>query len=291
MKIAHVLILTLAAGLTARGDFSYTSTRKSAAGQTTANAGDQSTKHYLKGQKMKIDGGGRATVMDFDEQTLTSIDNNRKTYTVTKFGDLGQTLQRTDVEMKVDVKKTGETRSINGYHASEVVMTMDIDNPQGPAAGTKMQMEMHMWFSPDVPGAQELRAFHEKNRDRFPWAALGGGGNQSMQKAMADMQRKMAEMNGVAVLQVVRVKSGGNDAQAAQMQQGMAQARARLEEMQKQGGPQAAAATQALARMGGTSSGSGALFEMTTESGNFSTDAIQDSVFAIPAGYQKSDKK
>jgi hypothetical protein len=85
---------------------------------------------------------------------------------------------------------------------------------------------------------------HEKNRDRFPWAALGGGGNQGMQKAVADMQRKMADLNGVALLQVVKVKSGGNEAQAAQMQQGMAQARA-------------------LARMGGTSSGSGALFEMT----------------------------
>jgi hypothetical protein len=291
MKIAQVLILTLAAGLTARADFSYTSTRKSTAGQTASKAGDQTTKHYLKGQKMKIDSGGRATVIDFDEQTVTSIDNNGKTYTVTKFGDLGQTLKSGDVELKVDVKKTGETRNINGYNASEVVLTMDIDNPQGAAAGMKMQMEMHMWLSPDVPGAQELRAFHEKNRDRFPWAALGGGGNQSMQKAMVDLQRKMADMNGVAVLQVVKMKSGGNDAQAAQMQQGMAQARARLEEMQKQGGPQAAAAAQALARMGGTSSSTGALFETTTESGDFSTGSIPDSVFAIPAGYQKSDKK
>jgi hypothetical protein len=102
-----------------------------------------------------------------------------------------------------------------------------------------------MWLSPDVPGAQELRAFHEKNRDRFPWAALGGGGNQGMQKVVADMQRKMADLNGVALLQVVKVKSSGSEAQAAQMQQGMAQARARLEEMQKQGGPQAAAAAQA----------------------------------------------
>jgi len=30
---------------------------------------------------------------------------------------------------------------------------------------------------------------------------------------------------------------------------------------------------------------------MTTESGDFSTGSIPDSVFAIPAGYQKSDKK
>jgi hypothetical protein len=75
---------------------------------------------------------GRATAIHFDAQTLTSIDNNAKTYTVTKFGDVGQTLKNSDVDVKVYVKKTGETRNINGYNTSEAVMTMDIDNPQGP---------------------------------------------------------------------------------------------------------------------------------------------------------------
>ena len=75
------------------------------------------------------------------------------------------------------------------------------------------------------------------------------------------------------------------------MQQGMAQARAQMEAIIKQGGPGAAAAQQALARMGGAASGGGSLFEITMESGDFSTSRIPDSVFAIPAGYQKSDRK
>jgi hypothetical protein len=70
----------------------------------------------------------------------------------------------------------------------------------------------------------------------------------------------------------------------------MAQARAQMEAMAKQGGPQAAAAQQALARMGAPS-GSGSLFEITTESGGFSTGSIPDSVFAIPAGFQKVERK
>jgi hypothetical protein len=108
-----------------------------------------------------------------------------------------------------------------------------------------------------------------------------------MQKAMVDLQRKMAGLNGVPVMEVVRMKAAGSggDAQNAQL----AQARARLEEMQKQGGPQAAAAAQALARMGG-GSGGGSMFETTMESTNFSTAAIPDSVFAIPAGFTKADK-
>jgi hypothetical protein len=105
---------------------------------------------------------------------------------------------------------------------------------------------------------------------------------------MADLQRKMAGLNGVPVLQIVKMKAAGGDPQAAQAQQGMAQARARLEEMQMQGGPQAAAAAQALARMGGGSGGS--LFEITMESGNFSTDPVPDSVFEIPTGFAKAEK-
>jgi len=48
-----------------------------------------------------------------------------------------------------------------------------------------------------------------------------------MQKAMAEIQKKMAGMNGVPVLQVMKMSMPGNSAQAAQM----AQARARLEAM------------------------------------------------------------
>ena len=288
MKLARIVILSLAAGLVVRADFSYIATRKPAAGQ--AAAGGQVTKHYLKGQKIKIDTGGTAIVMDFDAQTVTTINNNSKTYSVKKFSDLGDALKQSDVDLKIDIQKTGQTRNINGYNASQAVMTMDVDSPQAQKAGMKMRMEMEIWVSPDVPGSQELHAFNERNRARFPWAALAGGGNPGMQKAMLDLQRKMAEMNGVPLLEVMKMKSGGNEAQAAQMQQGMAQARARLEEMQKQGGPGAAAAAQALARMGAMSPGSGgSLFETTVESSGFSTAAIPDAVFAIPAGYQMTE--
>jgi hypothetical protein len=157
----------------------------------------------------------------------------------------------------------------------------------GPAAaqGMKMQMEMDMWLSSDVPGASELRAFYKRNGERFPWAALGGGaGNPGMTKAIADMQKAIANQGGVPVLQITRMKAAGNEQMNAQM----AQARARLEEMKKQGGQQAAMADQALARMGGLGSGAGgSMFEVTMESSAFSTSPIPDTVFAIPAGYTK----
>jgi len=152
---------------------------------------------------------------------------------------------------------------------------------------------MSMWLSPDVPGASELRNFYQKNAPKFPWAAIGAGGNPQMQNVIVEMQKRMAGSGGgVPVLQVIRAKAAGNEAQQAQMQAGMAQARARLEEMAKQQGPAGDAARNALARMGGASGGGGgSLFEMNIESSGFSTSSIPDSEFAVPSGYQKTEKK
>src|SRR5947199_177272 len=99
MKTAYVTIVALACSLTARADFSYTQTRKSASGMGMAGAaggaaGNQTSKHYMKGQKMKTDSGATALIMDFEAQTITTINNDQKTYTVTKFADTAQVLKK-----------------------------------------------------------------------------------------------------------------------------------------------------------------------------------------------------
>ncbi len=279
MKPTHVPLLMLAVSLTAHADFSYTMTQK---------GGDQTSKHYFKGQKMMVERGTKSTIMDFEAQTLTSIDNAAKTYTVTRFSDMANAA--TGMDVKADIKNTGQKKTINGYNANQVIMTMDVEMPQARQAGMKPQMEIELWVSQDVPGREELTAFYRKNGAHLPMAALGGGNNPSMQRAMAKLQQQMAELDGVVVMEVIRMKSGGGAGgpSAAQTQQ-MAQARARLEAMAQQGGPAGAGAQQALARMG-AGSGSAALFETTMEAGNFSAGAIPDSAFAIPAGYQPLDK-
>jgi hypothetical protein len=186
----------------------------------------------------------------------------------------------------------------------------------------KMHMEMDMWISADVPGVQDMRDFYQKNGAKFPWRALAGQGNPQMASAMAELQKKMATMNGVPVQQIIRMKapggslppamSGGapagpNAAQMQQMQAGMDKARATLEAMAAQGGPAAEIAKQQLARMGGGGGGmagmpgmaarggaasggaaSGNMLEMTLDSGDFSNAPIPDSAFAIPDGFQKN---
>jgi hypothetical protein len=292
MRVKCVLFFTLAAGLTARADFSYTMTMKAAGGMAAAMpANNRVTKTYLKGQKMKMDSGATAMILDFDGQTITNIDQNQKTYTVTKFSDMAGAVSKAGLDVNVDVKETGQRKTINGFNASEVILSMEMDSPQGRQVGMKMRMEMDIWISPDVPGGQELRAFYQKNAGKFPWTAMagdGGRGNQSMRNAFAEVQRKMADMKGVPILQVMKMGASGNQGQMAQMQKGMEQARAQLEEMKRQGKlpPQL---EEQLKRMTAASSG-GSMFETTMESGDFSASPIPDSVFAIPAGYQQTQR-
>jgi len=287
MRTANLLLLTAAACGTALADFSYTTTTTSTGMMA---GGDHTSKTYLKGQKMKVDDGTQATIFDFDAQTMTHVDNNTKTYRVSKFADMGDALKQTGTQISIDVKDTGEHKSINGFNASEVVFTTDATLASAKTAGMKMHLEMHIWVSRDVPGSQEMSAFFQRNADKFPWTSLAGGGrgDQSMAQAMTELRRKMAALKGVPVLQVMKVSMGGNEAQMAQMQQGMAQAQKQLEEMKRQGKlpPQL---EQQLAKMQAMSSGGGGN-QTTLESSGFSTGSIPDSVFAVPAGYQLSQR-
>lgn len=280
MKAAYVMTLAIATSLTALADFSYTSTTKSGG----PGMGNQSTKTYLKGQKLKTDVGGTAFIMDFGAETFTSIDNTSKTYTVTKFSELGQTMKDSGAELKVDVRETGQKKDINGFASREVIMTMDVTMDAPGRGAQKMSMEMQMWISSAVPGAAELRAFYQRNAAKFPYSAMAGGGaNQGMAKAMADLQKKMISMDGVPVLQIMKMKMQMDP----QMAKAMADAQKQLEQMKKANPEQAKMMEQA---MGGRMGGGGSLFEVTTESTGFSSASIPDSLFAIPAGYTQKPK-
>jgi hypothetical protein len=114
-------------------------------------------------------------IMDFDAQTVTTIHKTQKTWSVMKFSDLGQVVKQADIDARIDVKETGQKKIINGFNATEVVMTMEMDSPQMSQAGMKMQMEIDTWRSSEVPGAQELKAFHHVIRTiRWPiWPGYG----------------------------------------------------------------------------------------------------------------------
>jgi hypothetical protein len=287
MKLTAVLVLAVAGSVAVHADFSYTSTMKG--GGMMAAGVVRPTHTLIKGDKMKVDTGDHATIMDFGSQTVTHINHAQKSYSVMPFGEVAAKMSQAGAEVNVDVQETGQRKVIGGFNCRQVVMTMEMDSPMArqQGAGMKMRMTMELWVSPDVPGYRELHSFHQRISSGPGFAAMMGGG-PGMQKSMAELQKKMANLNGAPVLQIMKMGAAGDAAQTAQMQQGMAQARAQLEAMKAKGGEQAKMAEKALASMGGAGSPGGSMMEMTIESSGFSTASIPASEFAPPAGYQKT---
>jgi len=285
-------LLTMA--FAARADFSYTTTRRTVGGHSVAGEIYQSSRYYLKGRKMKVDSGDTAMLVDFDAKTMTTVDNKLKTISVRRFGDAAG-----EPGAKIDLRETGEKKTIRGLATSELILTVDIDSPELRLTGRRMRMEMDVWLSTEAPGAGELRAFYRQNMAGMPWAALTGGGDQAIQEGLANLQRAIAERSGVPVLETVKVRDANgakaptvpqlNSAQSAQMREAMAQ----LDVIRDKGGQDGAAAGAAIARMSAMTGGPApaSLFEITVEWADFSGGSIPDSVFALPAGYHTVDQK
>ena len=288
MKIGYLALLTLGTSSIALADFSYTVT-----GKLAPLSGPQTEKRYFKGQKMKVESAGGSTILDFDAQTVTRINNMLKSYSVTKFSDIPAPPKQTEVDVTVYVQETGRTKSISGYEASEVVLTADLDSPQIRQRPVKPQTEKRVWVSTGVPGSEELRAFYERNRERFPWMALAEGGQQQAANATAEAvraaavetERRKTELKGVPVLEVSTLRTAPGGSRGPNIQD-WAQGRAQLEGQRNKGGPGANTAAQALARAESMGGDPFALMQNTFESSGFSTEPIPDSVFAIPAEYK-----
>src|ERR1039458_1683843 len=97
MKTAAILVIMLCATATAYADFSYTMAQKNQ-GSPAAIAGPSATRFLFKGQKMMTDRSTGATIVDFDAQTVTTLNKTQKTYSVMKFSEIGQATKLGDID-------------------------------------------------------------------------------------------------------------------------------------------------------------------------------------------------
>ncbi len=222
---------------------------------------DQTYTVYLKGNKMARIGPNTTTITDLDAGTLTNINHTRKTYTVTTFEEMKQMQSRmrggeTNLDFAVKVDQTGKTKQIDGQTATEYLMTM---TPKDGGSGGGMKVVSHVWLVPTEPGADEIRAFYKKVAAQYK-DALGGGGGPMMGGAgrgFAAVSAQLATMDGVSVETHVEV-SGVALPMGPMAQQG--------------GDPNAPALIT------------------STQNKNYASGAVDDAKFAIPAGYQKSER-
>ena len=222
---------------------------------------DQTFAVYVKGNKMARIGTNTSTITDLDAGTITNINNLRKTYTVISFDEMKQMQGRmrggdTNVDFNVKVDKTGKTKEIDGQTATEYVISMTAKD-SGSEGG--MKINSHVWLIPSEPGAVEVRAFYKKMATQNK-SALGGGGGPMMSGAsqgLAAAAAQLAAMDGVAV--ETHMEMSGISMPMGPMAQGA-------------GDPNAPALI------------------MATQNSSYATGAVDDSKFAIPAGYKKTER-
>ena len=269
----------------------------------------------VKGDRMIHRSKAHTSVIDLSNETITFIDPDKKTYSVMTFAEFKQAMEdaakrmkqnENQAKYKVSAENTGKTRQVNGLDAKEVVMKMEMevqDNKKGNQA--VMNVNVDSWIAPGVAGYREIRDFNRKMGEKLAWTP---GGNMFMNRpdvmeGMAEVQKEMAKVEGVPVMQIITM---GGSAEMAEQASGDQPSQAKPQESspetpsigsvlggrfglgRKKSKPQQEPSADSNAA-GSNSAASGALLEMTSESTGFSAAPVDSSLFDIPAGYKKVD--
>jgi hypothetical protein len=307
----------------------------------------------VKGDRMVNLTADTAHITDLGKETITDINFKNKTYSVITFAQMRQALaqlqekmksrkapegaDRADVDFKASVRETGQTKVISGLTAKEVILTLEMqvkDRESGKAGA--MDVVSDMWLAPQIPGYGEVRDFYRRMAEKMAWApgaAMGGMGQSQpgMMKGMAELAKESAKLDGVPVLQIMRM---GSSAQAmadfsapAQPQQETPPVRAAAGNAAGNAAGSAAAGAVAgrLGRLGGIGGGlgglrrgkqqsqpepppqpppqqappaqaqggppAGILMESTTELSGFSSAPADPSKFEAPAGFKQVENE
>jgi hypothetical protein len=149
---------------------------------TRAIAGDKSRDDVIhvstRPGKTVVGGKPRSTstIMRLDRDRVWNIDDPRRQYTERSFAALragaegslrvagAQKTSDVEMEYQVDVERTGRKRTVNGYPAEQVIVTLTA-KPKGKAGGEAaagFAMRMEEWLSNEVLAQDELTAFQSK---------------------------------------------------------------------------------------------------------------------------------
>ncbi len=193
---------------------------------------------YLKDNRLANVSPESIEIIDLDKETITQIDVQKKTYTVVTFDQMKQAMENAraqmekeqppqpaakpdpdaqDLKMSFDVKvrKTGATKEISGLDSKEAILTMTLTatNTQTQQSGN-MAITNDMWMVPEIPGYDKVRDFYRRMAMKMVDSntiALGYdfskmlAQNPGANHALGDMAKEMQKLDGVPIMQVMRM--------------------------------------------------------------------------------------
>jgi len=258
LKCAALVVLPVSCLL---ADFSYEQTSKLTGGMMAgmmkfAGAFSKQAREPMrstvavKGDRMVHWSQYHASIIDLSKETITDIDLQKKQYSVMTFAEMARAMeeasqklkdarkedgQAPEMNYKVSVNDTGQTKQIGGYNTKEVILKIEIETKDPKSGQTStMVVTADSWLAPKVAGYDEVTDFYKRMGQKVSWApgatGMFTGGRSDLSKAMADMYKEGSKLNGIPVYQVTKIgmqglpNQGGNggspeQAQAQQQQQ------------------------------------------------------------------------
>jgi len=270
----------------------------------------------VKGDRMWQGNDIRGQIIDLGKETITTVDFQKKTWSVMTFAEMAQALdnmskktrqdQNGEVHFKVSAKATGQTRQIAGAEAKEMLLTMEMegtDQKSGQTGG--MVITANIWIAPKTSGYDEIRDFHRRMAEKLNWtpgAGAIGMGQPGVAKGMAEVYKETAKLDGMPVLQETKMTGQGQPSSQPDGQpQPQPQAEPAPSASSAIGGalagrlglgrkkPDNSNQSASASGSGAPTSASGSLLEMTTEMSNFSSAPVDASRFEVPAGFKQKE--
>lgn len=219
---------------------------------------------------------------------------------------------------KLSVADGPGTRTIAGLPTHEVKVDLEMliegTDPNQPAQSGQVQtwVKSDEYLTPSLPGSDQVLEFQRAMAKELGWVpGEMFGGNVQVSSSMAELHKNSANIKGFPLLQYTSMGIGApgqpnasNPNATAQGQQQPQQQSSGLGDISSPGQAAAKAiggmfrhkkqqdqdqtASTGASPSGAAPSEPGALMEMTVEVTSYSNDALDDSLFASPAGYTQA---
>jgi hypothetical protein len=298
---------------------------------------------FVKDNQMAKVSPDSIEIIDLDKETITHVDIVKRTYIVTTFQQMKEQMAKAQQEMEkkqaanptpapaaspdadnvkmsfdVKVRKTGVEKQVSDLTANEAIMTMMMNatDQKSQQTGT-MAITNDMWLVPEIPGYTQVRDFYIRMASKMGTMPAGVGmdfsrllaQNPGATQALADMGKEMQKLQGVPVMQIMRMGTTTNGqplpaASEAPLPPDSSPAMPSGGDIAKQSAASAITSHFGLGGFGhkkqadpppadqkaspnSNTPTSAVLMESQTSTSNFSSAPIDPSHFDVPTGYKQ----
>jgi len=182
----------------------------------------------VKGDRLVHRSPLHTSIIDLSNETITSIDQPKKTYSVITFAEMKQAMEQMSRRCNNSSKegrRSGrheiqgvrqrhrQKKAVNGFDSSEMLLTMQMegtDKKSGQSAA--MVVFADSWIAPSVPGYNEVREFYKKMAQKIAWTPSGGNmfmSRPDIIQGMSEVSKESAKLDGMPVFQTMTMGPEG----------------------------------------------------------------------------------